>query len=167
MPDPDNLAIIGCGDENAVNYNPDANCIDNNTCSYTAYCDNPCYEEYDPEPATESVPDESACINALSCADNPPEDCIRSESCDDGDPCTTFDFTRYIRATDEACEVCEGESIVSAPNTGLTTRYSCVGEIMPIVIVTSQNEVNWFDEIPTLNSEPIYALIIRQLLRIG
>jgi len=121
------------------------------------YCNSPCYIEYEPEPAMGDTADPSACLTALSCADNPPSDCIRSEFCDDYDPCTVNDFTSYIIATDEVCFVCEGEPVVVASNTGQNIRYSCIGEIMSSIFVNSQNEVNWFDEAPTINSMPIHT----------
>jgi len=89
-----------CGDVNANNYNPDSNCIDNGLCTYSFYCNNPCYAEYNP--ITNGLVDDSLCQTPLSCADNPLNECLVLNMCDEG--ANQYEIT--IVETGAVCSSC-------------------------------------------------------------
>jgi len=100
-----------CSDPNASNYVANALCIDDAVCVYDAYCNNPCYEEYNPNGMGDA--NEDACINALSCADAP-DACKEFQVCDDNDPCTTNENQTILITTGEVCINCSNGEPVTA-----------------------------------------------------
>jgi len=102
-----------CGDPNATNYNALATCIDNSLCTYSNYCNNPCYAEYNP--SSTGTPDNTLCITPLTCADNPSGACLTTAACDDGDTCTQNETQTIITLTGEVCSSCgNGQAITPA-----------------------------------------------------
>jgi len=97
-----------CGDPAATNFDPNATCIDNTLCTFGAYCDNPCFAEFNPNPGASDTADPTLCVTALGCADLAGIDatCISIDACDDGDPCTENEQATTILATGEVCADC-------------------------------------------------------------
>jgi len=74
------------------------------------YCSNPCFVEYEPNPAPGDVANDALCVTALGCADNPDAACLSTQACDDGDSCTEGDEGTVVTETGEVC-ACSGTPI--------------------------------------------------------
>jgi len=117
-----------CGDPAANNYDMNATCIDNALCTYDGeYCDNPCYAEYNPNPAMGAMPNADLCVTALGCADLATIDpsCISTQTCDDGDPCTENEEETIILADGAICGDCglNATTVTAACGDPAATNY--------------------------------------------
>jgi len=88
------------------------------------YCDNPCYAEYEPNPAPDDIANGDLCVTALGCADNPDTACVTTQACDDGDECTENDEVTVITATGEECN-CSGTPVATCVSIDITDPCTC------------------------------------------
>lgn len=88
------------------------------------YCDNPCFVEYNPNPAPDDTPNAALCVSALGCADNPDATCLTTQTCDDGDACTQNDEATVITETGEEC-ACTGAAIYPCVSIDISDPCFC------------------------------------------